>query len=325
MQQVKAAYKMRQIDLYTVATSIANSTNTLLTDFTAFRSNYNAAFITALNAQISVTKAIPDFQARNKAAEILRNELEKTLKPAIQNLWQRLKRYITYTSPAMNHQAEWDAAGFKYYQEASQSNWDAMEQLCQSAQNYLTANAAALTAAGMPAAFSTDFDAAYAQFATAHSQFISERQAASVATENKIAANNELFQAVSKICADAKTIFTDSPAALRQFTISHIMDMITGAGQSGIKGTAIDQATGKTLAGATIEVIETGDIVTTDADGNYELKLPSGTYNIVAQYEPITASASLRLTTQIKVIKGTISTYKFELMSSLEEDAIKTA
>jgi hypothetical protein len=321
MQDIKAAYPMRQIDLYTIARMVWHSTGTFLSDFTDYRTTYDAPLVALQLAAINSAQALPDFQARNAAAETKRNELEQTIKPPILNAWQKLKRYISYTTPEMDQKAEWESAGYNYYPEAAASNWDALAQLCQSAQNYLTSNLLALTTAGMPATFQTQFDTLATQFTVAHEAFLTLRQSAYIATEQKIKANNQVYQALSNVVADAKLIFIESPATLKQFTIADLTDMITGAGASGIKGKAIDPATGKTLPGATIEVVETGDIVTTDADGNYELRLPSGTYNIVAQYEPTTAQPVLRLKTEIKVIKGTISNKTFELISSLEEDA----
>jgi hypothetical protein len=114
MQTIKAAYPMRQIDLYTIAKMVWHSTGTLITDFADYRSTYNAALVTAQLAAISAAQTLPDFQARNAAAEKKRNEMEQTIKPAILNAWQKLKRYISYTTQLMNQKAEWEAAARHY-------------------------------------------------------------------------------------------------------------------------------------------------------------------------------------------------------------------
>ena len=59
---------------------------------------------------------------------------------------------------------------------------------------------------------------------------------------------------------------------------------LTTQAQNAIKGTIIDKKFKEPLTGAAILVEGTTNGTTADIDGNYELKIGPGTYNLVVSY-----------------------------------------
>lgn len=57
--------------------------------------------------------------------------------------------------------------------------------------------------------------------------------------------------------------------------------IVAEASTGTLKGTVKDKTTGEALIGATVQIVETGDGVITDIDGNYSLPMKSGSYTIV--------------------------------------------
>ncbi|MDY3914839.1 MAG: TonB-dependent receptor [Phocaeicola sp.] len=63
-----------------------------------------------------------------------------------------------------------------------------------------------------------------------------------------------------------------------------LFSVVAEASTGTLKGTVKDKTTGEALIGATVQIVETGDGVITDIDGNYSLSVKSGSYTIVIRY-----------------------------------------
>lgn len=106
-------YKCRQSELYTILRLGWNSVTANLATFTAFSAAYTALLVTARQTAIDSAEALPDYQARNSIAELLRNDLVD-LSPSILSAFQQLKRYIKHAFAPNDRQAMYDAAGLGY-------------------------------------------------------------------------------------------------------------------------------------------------------------------------------------------------------------------
>ena len=158
---VRPEYNCSQKDLYSIMETAWANYTLKLTNFTAHKAIYNAAFKTTAVAAIAAAKALPDDSTRGAVAESLRITLVKNGKTCLLN-FQVLKSYI---ETAFTDRDQWPvqfkAAGSDYYREASQEDWESMELLNQSAKNYLTANNTLLLGVApnlnMPATFTASF------------------------------------------------------------------------------------------------------------------------------------------------------------------------
>jgi hypothetical protein len=292
----QAIYAMKQAELYTICFMAWDSCLVHLTDFTAFSAGYTAPAITARKAQITAAKALPDYQARNSTAEIMRVQLIETNTAAC-DLWQKLKRYISYAFPSNQWQIQWDAAGMNYYLNASNLNWDSTEQLMNAGKAFITANSAALLLNNnMPATFSANFTATTTTFTTKHQVYLQEREDVRIDTQAKVLANNQIYTNLIAMLADGKLIYQNDPAVKNEFTLTTLMSIVSNSGLSGVKGTVADSVSRAPLAGVTITIIELNLNTTTDVNGFYTIDAPSGSYTLEASGVGITTPITVSFT-----------------------------
>ena len=279
---LQAIYNCRMSELYTIARLGWANCKTLLTDFTAMSAQYNLALVAARRAEIDAAEALPDFQARTAAQELLRISLVDQL-PAILGNFQLLKRYISYAFPANQYTVQIDAAGQGYYLEASSENWDSAIAMCVSAENYMTANSIALLANNnMPAGFQAAYLALIATFNSTYVAYETERLATLVDTETKVAANNQLYTNLISMFKDAQYISAFTDAQKQAFIFSKNLQLVSGAGLGGFGGTVTDATTlGAGVAGATVDIITLGITAVTQSNGTYSFNsVPAGTYTV---------------------------------------------
>lgn len=277
-----ANYKCSQSALYQVGRNVLQSLTNNLSDFTAFKAKYVAAYVTAANAEISSAELLPDFQSRSAQSEVDYNNLSTQL-TVCTDLWQSLKRYIIAAYSPIDQKARLEEAGANYYEKAAHKDWDAARSLLLAAKTFLTAHSAALQAnQNMPLTFDDTFNAAQATFATLLTTFQQSEEQIKVDTDNKVIANNNIFAKLSEICLDGQQIFKSNQPLKDQFTFSTVLTIVSGVGTTGFKGYVMDQATTLPIAGATITAPGFTHNYLTDGNGYYEvLQIPAGIYNIV--------------------------------------------
>ncbi|MBL7765790.1 MAG: carboxypeptidase-like regulatory domain-containing protein, partial [Chitinophagaceae bacterium] len=125
----------------------------------------------------------------------------------------------------------------------------------------------------------------------------------------KILANNEVYTELSKMMADGQTIFKDKDAILKQFTLVDLLNLVSGAGTAGVRGTVLNATNNKAIPEVTITVDETGNAAVSDDVGKYEISpMASGDYTLI-----ISADGFQTQTIAHKVLIGTISTLNITL------------
>ena len=281
MAQVPTAYNCRQSELYTVCNLGWAAFAANIAAFTAFSSFYDATLLAARLQVISNAQHLPDYQARNSIAETAREALAIKNAEAL-NAMQRLKRYITYWAAPQDVSSYLDAAGMTYYLEASNLNWDSAAQMLSSADNFVTQYSVDLqNNNNMPAVFALLVGHLKADFDSLHTDFLTKKQDAMVATENKIIANNQIYYDLVAMFADAKLLgFSD--ATMKKFTFAILLQLISNVPTAGVSGVVTDSATGNIISGASVEIANNGLNTVSGTDGSYSFTgLGSGTYNII--------------------------------------------
>jgi hypothetical protein len=305
-------YKFSQQELYTIAETALNSLEQHLAEFSNYKPKYDAAFITSGRDYLLQTRNLPDAQARGAIAEVARIELSE-LNTTCLNLFQTLKRYISDAFPPQQHKPQFEAAGQQYYLKASQQNWDSTKGLITAASQFIANNAPVLTANNnMPLVFQMEFDAKKTLFETKHQEFLQAEEQAQIQTEQKITANNKLYEGLISFCLDGQEIFRNNEAIRKQFIIADLLYLASGAGTAGVRGTITDSATNQPLEGVIVTDTESGKTATTDNDGKYIIT------QLAAGSRPITCAKDnyVSQTIQQQVNTGTVGTLNIQMQQT---------
>lgn len=140
---------------------------------------------------------------------------------------------------------------------------------------------------GQLSVVSTTADSYYQTFHenSINQAFFNAEQNSEIETQTKIEANNNIFEEVSKACADGQLIFKTNEAKRHLYTFDQVLLTVTGPGIAGIRGTAKDSVTGLPLPNgvfATIKIFGTDHETTTDENSKYKIEaVAAGTYTII--------------------------------------------
>ena len=304
-------YHCPQLDLYSGSRMVIRAAIRNITSFTALKPKYDAAFFTAAMARVAAAESLPDEDFRAAVVKAKRLECETAATKCL-NTWQLLKGYIEdaedFSGPM--EKVALDAAGAGKYADASGFDWESVTGLMASGLLFITNNTASLTANGnMPPAFAATFSTTADDFQLALSDFQDQEELKREDTQNKLKANNALYDKVIQLCKDGQRIFRDDEALRLQFVWDQVMYMVHGAGIAGLRGTVQDSATNLPLPNGLVQVDETGDTGISDADGIYRITgLPAGIYTVKC-----TAPGYVPSTVSFTVNQGTVSELNFVL------------
>ena len=299
---LQSLYNCRMSELYTIARIAWAACSVELPTFSGFSAAYDSSLIASRIGEIDAAELLPDYQARNAVAQNLRTDL-LAVNERVLLLYMRLERYITYAYPAAQHQAQYDAAGKMYYQEAQNLNWDSSAAMLVSMTNFIAANDIQLQAnSNMPSTFGASVVATQASFIQVHQDFLAAENAAFVATETKVAANNLLYQNMLAMFKDARYLgFSD--AQMKSFTFSSLLQLVTSGPPSKLKGVVTDAATSLPIVGATVELTNLGISALSDSLGRYLFNsVPNGVYNVLVQ-----ASGFQDYTTVVTIVPTSVA------------------
>lgn len=300
-------YKFKQAELYTICRFILDTISNpeLLSRFSSFKSKYTTAWITARQTEVDTAEDLPDEENRNAVHEIKRIQLLALNANALR-LFNLLERYIAEVVPPTELKANLEAAGSTFYNNASDADFDSTIQLLNNMVNYTTNNQTLLEQGGlnMPATYLPALQTLQTDYETLHEQYLGSEAGASVATEQKITANNQLFNnIVRSINADAQAILTgDDEEALRKlFTVEHQLYLVRGAGVAGIRFAVSDAATNLPIPEATASIPAASYTGLTDDQGRViKLQLAAGSYSVEvskAGYNTYTATVVVEIGT----------------------------
>jgi hypothetical protein len=257
-----------------------NSCSANLAAFTSFSAAYVNLLVVARLASIDAADNLLDFQARAASQELKRVALSD-LNYTVLSSFQILKRYITYAFPANQTQILLDSAGWGYYPEASNQNWDSSEQMLNSMDIFISANSVLLLAnSNMPIGFPATVAALYNTFASQHLDYESERQTTYISTETKVNANNAIYTECISMFSDAQ-LLGFSPALGKQFVFSSVLSLVSGAGAAGISGFVTDSVTLLPVPNCEVRISSLGVSVLTGVDGSYLVSgIPADSYTV---------------------------------------------
>jgi hypothetical protein len=300
-------YRCAQPELYSAARMVIRAAIRNIASFTPKKPKYDLVFFTALQAEVAAC----DEQSRNSFTEALHILLESKAKACL-NIWQDLKGYIE-DAPTMQGDLQkpaLEAAGAAYYRNASGNDWESVNQLMVSARAFISDNAAELSDGNnMPPTFPPDFATAHTAFKELWEDFQDQEEQSVIDAQEKVEANNALYDKIIQVCKDGQRIYRDDEARKAQFVWDSVLYLVRGAGIAGIRGTVTDAASGNVISGATVLVVETEETGVADEEGIYRITgLAAGNYTVRC-----TAVGYATEEKPFEVLTGTISTVNFSL------------
>ncbi len=200
-----------------------------LAEFSAFLSIYTAVYGQDALDEIDAVEAMPEFQERNEQAELALIQVRQSAKLALKN-WKFLRNYIRASFPENDRKAKWESAGSDHYDKASNQNWSELRNMLTAGSNFITANAAALGAGGMPATFASAYGLSRTAFNNALVDFTTFEQDEVEGTDLKVIANNALYSKLMNMFEDGTLLFEDIPAKHERFVFAHLKEIVTHAG-----------------------------------------------------------------------------------------------
>jgi len=302
----KPIYRCTQSELYAVARAGWASFLNFLVSFTAFNSNYTAAFAGARLDEIDAAEDLPDEAARAEAHRLLRLTLIDKRILCTQN-WQKLARYITAAYPFPQTTVMLDSAGQQFYEQAADNNWDVVLKLMKDGSKFIQIHLAALTGAGMPSGFQASFNLSRSSFKTTYEAFIAAEEQEPIDSDIKTDANNLVHDKLMMMFLDGQQIFINDDEIKKQFTFTSVLELVSAPGAGGFKGIIFTTADSSPVPNAKLTFTrvvpiagESPSVIFSDTDGKYAISLPEDKYNILIEKIDFT---SVTLSNQ-KVVPG---------------------
>jgi len=285
--RVKAKYPCKQTELYAVVITYILGVLEYIPRFAGHNTNYTVGEMGLFQIFFDSVKALPNFQQRNEPSETLR-VLLKAQSDLCLNKWRALRTFIegAYEGDLMKPKLE--SAGWAYLAQASAYNWEDINELIESGMEFLNANEAELiTKGGMLPTFKMDYETAFNKFTVLYIQIPSSVLNQRVLTDEKVIANNKLYDWSIKTGKAANVIFyTDAESAIREmFVFSNVLSTVSSSGPATLKGRVTDTANNP-ISGVDV-ILETLDVeIVTDANGEFNSgNIPSGEYKLKFEKE----------------------------------------
>jgi hypothetical protein len=277
----KTRFSCTQQELYLVCRLGWSACKRNLPVFSTFKSRYTEAFIAERLAEVAAAEAIPDDKTRRDLPIEIRINMTQMGGDCLV-LFQSLKRYLADAFPANLYEAKLSAAGQPYVAKASQLNRDALNNLNNTALQFIQNNKVELMANdNMPADFVDRYKLAKDKFTTIQTEYINASMGAKTLTVDNTDANNGIYDKVMGMFKDAQEVFRQSPMLQKQFTFSEMLFAASGAGVASVRGTITAADSGLGIKDAAVTVMFKDKTVTSDKLGKYDLgQLAGGIYTI---------------------------------------------
>lgn len=315
----KRSYPGTQQNLYSYAELGWNNYLAKVAAFSAYSGVYTLELGEDALAAIEAAKSLPSYEALRAMHSVARNDLIKTTQP-LQDNWLKLKGYINAAFDAENRPAMLDAAGAGYYPAIGDESWEGVETFIRMVNTFLSMHGAELLANdNMPATFPTTFSNAGAAFSAQRTLFLLKEKTAKEGVQAKFNANEGIYASLSNMAAVGRAIYRTQPLERSYFTIQSLLREVRGNSPSGFKG-VVTTGTLPALPVANAQVFDRNDparAVLTQADGSYELRVPSGVHQFRLE-----AEGFVPLDFERKINVGTMHRMSFSLEAMPTDTAI---
>lgn len=308
--EIKAKYSSTQSELYAICTLGWNIAKQHQADIVVYFPQYTISYIDGKIADIQTTEQQPDFQTRDAITEQDGILLKGFAETAIFR-WDLLERYIIHAFQTDKDliKPNVEAAGKGYRPEAAKEhpNWEALKQMLISGRNYIDNNTPLLTPF-MPAGYSADYTTDQTAFVNKYNQLMLEFAESPTVTQEKIIANNVLYDELLLMLGD---IYVILPATQKyQASFTYLKGIISSPGPAGLIGVVTDSVTNNPLEGALLRLMPGAIEAVSEADGSFDFgNISSGKYMI-----EIILDGYQTLLVPVTIATGVTSTKNYSLV-----------
>ncbi len=258
MPSIRPNYRCTQLELYSVLTTLWTNYADHQAELFAYKAKYTVALEATMKTQILAAKALPDVEMRNSESQELRVLCRGAADKCIKH-WKMLRGYIQEAYSPEIAPSKLEAAGKVSYDAIGKYNWEQIDGMNSSAKVFMAANSAVLIANGfMPATFEADYTALSDDFDTQYDAFKHARQT-SEDTDEKISANNTIYEETMRMCEDAKMLFADADAVVKKFEFAKVKEMVSPPGSASLKFMVENFATNEKVEGVAVTIQQEGE------------------------------------------------------------------
>ena len=302
--------------LYSICTTCWNSCSSYLTDFTNFKAFYTSQFVTDQLQAITVAEALPDSRQIIAARRNARVNLIASA-GIVKSNWQNLKVYITKAYSKDLAPGMLDAAGADLYKKVSSNNWGALTALINAANTVIADNLADLTANNnMPATFQATFQTAGDNCIQLATIFFEADNAKKFVVQNKLAANNAIYESTIEMLKDGQQIFKDNASVKPFFVFSEQAATQEGKNTASVFGYIKNDAK-LPIVGAIITSKELGYSAATNEKGRYSINhMVEGDYTLT-----MSCPGYISQDIQVTVVAGVKTKATVTLASAMKKAA----
>ncbi len=269
--EIKSQYPCSQSALYQICMLIALNCKAKIADFGMFSAAYTLVFVDAIIAAIELAEQVPGEEARAEQHKLLQEQLKTINKDSLKR-WQYLKRYIAklYPDSPEMQKTGWEAAGWNHYD--SNNDWKETKACLIMGSEYIKNHSTELLAnENMPATFEAQYNLQMKLFTDTFTAFGLAEEAAVVGTDDKITANNGIYDQVITVCLDGHVIFEGNDTMQGQFSFEKVGKLVAPTGPSAVKFHVINPVTGLAIVGAEITKKGSDKKVNTNEQGDAEM------------------------------------------------------
>lgn len=248
--------------------------------FASYKKSYTPAVATAALTRLADAQKLPDLDARTANPELTRTELVEQAREFLE-VWQWLEGYIETAYKGEAYKPMRVAAGYRSYDAAAGYDWGTMVTLMNAAKQFVTLHDDELQAKGdMPDDFAARVVAEAGDVETLLARMARETQTAETGTTERQTALLACLDEYRLMNRDAQRIFLRQPKVAELFQLEHLLEIVGGGAQAGVKGT-LTLVDGGPAVGVSVRVVGLDVSTVSDADGRFALALAAGEYVLV--------------------------------------------
>lgn len=279
-------FNCTQQELYLLSPKAWEFCLTHIARFARHKGFYTEGYVAERLAEIKAARAIPNHKIRKDDSSTNRVYLDNAISDCC-DMFQALKSLIQSAFTADLLSVKYEAAGQTFYAKAYQGNQSALNDLNDSAIQFIENNEAALKANNnMSATFLSDYQEIIAAYEAQREAYDASIKELKDLTQGNTEANNTIYKKMMDMFADAKIVFKKEPEIANQFTYTYFYDLIASPSVAGIRGKITSLTDNKGINKAVVTVLLKGKTVETNKLGKFDIpQLASGTYTVVITAE----------------------------------------
>lgn len=259
MKALVPTYPCTMQELYLVARTGWGPCRAQLAKFSALKPKYTGRFIDERLWEIDDAEALPAFEERNDECTTQYLHFERATVLALAN-WQVLKTYIVDGYEGEVQVKKLRSAGLGYYKRAAGGKTDALLNVLSLGSSFIQKNKSELVAKNvMPDTFERVYNDGRDDCLKARRDYVDTRQDTGKETDEKLLANNAVYDKFAMMCKDGQRIFLREPVLKKSFVIRDLLTLVGRGGVAGFKLTIKNSVTKMPLA----------DVQVFDSTGEY--------------------------------------------------------